>query len=192
MAGESVRPSLLFVCTANMCRSPLAAALARRALSDAGAEVASAGFLPGGHQIPADTVRVATGLGVRLESHQSTQLTPGILALADLVITMTRQQARDLVADDAELWPRVFTIKQFARWITRHRPPAAGLSRAWLEAEASGRHPVEMLGADPDDDVIDPMGHHPRVWNAVAHELVSAVDEIAAALRPRLSSPSTP
>lgn len=54
-------PRVLFICTANRCRSPLAEQLMRRALQrlQVDALVASAGFLPGGFATPSVGVRVA-------------------------------------------------------------------------------------------------------------------------------------
>ena len=148
--------SLLFVCTANMCRSPLAAAMMRRAVaSDRTVEVASAGRLPGGNRVPETGIRVGAERGLDLREHVSTQLEPALLGTADVVLTMTREQARDLVAEDVELWPRVFTVKQFARWLAENPVPAEGLSAAWLSEQASARRGLELIGADDADDVRD-------------------------------------
>ena len=93
---------ILFVCTGNTCRSPLAEAICRKLLaeklgcrvdqlSDRGYEVQSAGisaFL-GGRASP-DAVAVGRELGVDLEPHISQPLTPQLLQLADMVFTMGR------------------------------------------------------------------------------------------------------
>ena len=52
--GESYEPRILFVCTANRCRSPMAAALLRRDLAALGldVDVRSAGLLTPGHAVP--------------------------------------------------------------------------------------------------------------------------------------------
>lgn len=194
-AGAEAPAALLFVCTANMCRSPLAAALARRALAGAAVDIDSAGMLPGGRPVPDTGQKVAAAHGLDLRAHRSAELDSALLERADVVLTMTRAQARELVVQQPELWPRVFTVKQFARWLPMHRPHADGVSRAWLVAAAAHRAPGELLGEDPDDDTQDPMGRSARVWRAVTGELGAAIDEIAVALRPGLrdvSPPSTP
>lgn len=84
---------LLFVCTGNTCRSPMAEAIARRRVQERGwahFEVASAGVaaFPGS---PASdgAVRIAEARGLDLSGHGSTPLTPEIADGADLILTMT-------------------------------------------------------------------------------------------------------
>ncbi|WP_022882150.1 arsenate reductase/protein-tyrosine-phosphatase family protein [Gryllotalpicola ginsengisoli] len=175
------RPAILFVCTANRCRSPLAAALMRAVLPDDAAEVTAAGLLPGGEPMPEAGLKVAAEFGLDLRGHVSRRLDVGTARSADVVLTMTRHQAREVVAELPELWPRVFTAKQFTRWLTQH-PPVAGLTRDWLSAEAADRSPLELLGADPADDIEDPMGKSAGTWRRVAGELLSAADQLAGAL----------
>jgi protein arginine phosphatase len=93
-APESPRPfHLLFVCTGNTCRSPLAMALAQRALRERGwtrVEVRSAGVAayPGG---PASqgSIRAAERHGIDLRPHRAVQLTRDLVAWSDLVLTMS-------------------------------------------------------------------------------------------------------
>lgn len=92
--SEPTKPvHILFVCTGNTCRSPLALALARRALEKRGwtrVEVRSAGVAaqPGG---PASegSIRAAARHGLDLRSHRATQLTRELVGWADLILTMS-------------------------------------------------------------------------------------------------------
>ncbi|HXV85707.1 MAG TPA: low molecular weight protein arginine phosphatase [Gemmatimonadales bacterium] len=85
---------LLFVCTGNICRSPLAEAIARRELQRrerGDVEVASAGT-GAWDGAPASEGAYLVGLehGLDLSSHRARLLTRETVAEADLVFTMAR------------------------------------------------------------------------------------------------------
>jgi protein-tyrosine-phosphatase len=88
--------NVLFVCGGNTCRSPLAAAIAARAVAERGSaiEVASAGVRarPGA---PASTEAqaVAAEHGLDLSAHHSRRLDAELVAWADLLVAMTSEQA---------------------------------------------------------------------------------------------------
>lgn len=83
---------LLFVCTGNTCRSPLAAAVARAMAAARGLalSVDSAGIAARAGSPASEGAREAAARrGYGLDDHVSRQLTPGDLAAADLVLAMT-------------------------------------------------------------------------------------------------------
>lgn len=89
---------LLFVCSGNTCRSPLAEAIARaeagrRGLADV--ECRSAGtFAWDGQPAAANGILVGRERGLDLETHRSRELDPGLLAWADLVLAMDASHAQ--------------------------------------------------------------------------------------------------
>lgn len=164
------RAEVLLVCRANQCRSPFAQAIATRLGAARGIHFASAGLLPGGHSTPATGRAVARKLGFDLEHHRSRQVDAAQLDRYDLILTMGRDQARDLLIERDDIWPRLFTLKQFARWAPAHARPPQTTVRAWLDA-APDRPRRSVIGADPADDVADPMGAPARTWRRMATEL---------------------
>ncbi len=101
---------VLFVCTGNTCRSPLAEGLAKKLLSERlgcspdelprrGVWVLSAGVSAhGGGAASEESVAVAAEFGIDLGGHQSRSVNPELLAAADDVIAMTRGHAHALAS----------------------------------------------------------------------------------------------
>ncbi|MFK7789966.1 MAG: low molecular weight protein arginine phosphatase [Phycisphaeraceae bacterium] len=93
--------SVLFVCTGNTCRSPMAEALAKHALSqmkgvpveqleEAGVRIRSAGVMTGGGSpASAQAVEAMGKVGIDLTGHTSSQLTEDLIQDADAIYTMT-------------------------------------------------------------------------------------------------------
>lgn len=93
--------NILFVCTGNTCRSPMAEALARDELARRGwphVSVASAGVAAtGGTEASPAAVVVARRHGLDLSRHASQTLSPRLIGWADLILTMSPSQL-DVVA----------------------------------------------------------------------------------------------
>jgi tRNA threonylcarbamoyl adenosine modification protein (Sua5/YciO/YrdC/YwlC family) len=119
---EATARSLLFVCSGNRCRSPMAAAfaadlLARRAgvtvhdLLDAGYRVGSAGTgCLRGQPATAEAVAAALRYGCDLTSHRSRPLTPSLIEDADEIYVMTAEHKASILAFAAEATDRVRLI----------------------------------------------------------------------------------
>lgn len=84
---------LVFVCTGNTCRSPLAEALARRYADERGwthLDVASAGVAAGtGQPASAGSLGAANQVGLDLTGHGSTPLTSEVVDASDLILVMS-------------------------------------------------------------------------------------------------------
>jgi len=88
---------LLFVCTGNTCRSPLAQGLARKVFADWDVEVHSAGIYAWeGDQASPHVLRILEEKGIDLKDHRARKLLPEWLEDADWVIPMTQEQERFL------------------------------------------------------------------------------------------------
>ena len=106
--------AVIVVCTGNVCRSPIAEGLLRRATEHrpigAPITVSSAGTA-GWEGSPAtpEAVEAAAERGVDISGHIATRLRPGMAAGADLVLCMAREH-RDLIArDEPEAAGRAFS-----------------------------------------------------------------------------------
>lgn len=100
MTGQSpATPMLLFVCTGNICRSPMAHAIANDVARSSGVDVRveSAGVAAlSGHGIH-ESARIALeALGLDFSTHRARQITREQVGRASLVITATKRQRDDL------------------------------------------------------------------------------------------------
>ena len=99
-AESSVSPPLLlFVCAGNICRSPMAQAIATEALAAAGvaAVVESAGLTAlVGHEAHSMARKALGEIGLGIDDHRARQITRSLVDGATLVITATDRQRDDL------------------------------------------------------------------------------------------------
>ena len=97
---------ILFVCTGNTCRSPMAEAIARSVATERGltdVRFSSAGVGAWDGAPPSDgAMLVALERGLDLSAHRSRLLTPEIVAAADLVLAMSESHVPRIVAMGGE------------------------------------------------------------------------------------------
>jgi protein-tyrosine phosphatase len=158
---------VLVLCTANVCRSPMGAALLARRLDRLGVPVPvrSSGML--GDGVPPDPAAVAVmaGYGIEIAPHRSRVARPADLAQACLVLAMARENLRYAVVTEPAAWPRAFTLKELIRRGERIGPRAPGEPfAAWLDRAHAGRVRTSLLGDSADDDIPDPTGAPVRAY----------------------------
>lgn len=191
MTTTADRPLILFVCTGNICRSPLAERLTTHLLGDAAAgfRVESAGTraLVGQPMDPQAAQQLA-GLGGTAAGHTARQLTADLLREADLVLTATRRHRSQVV----EMFPGVvhhtFTVRQLGRILEgapeRVRPKRARPDPIHDLLHATTQRRGLARPADPgDDDIDDPYGRTRRDQQRSAEQQVPALTTLAAFLR---------
>ena len=169
---------ILVVCTANVCRSPMAAALLARHCAAAGVDVqvASAGTEGGRLPVDPEAVRVMAEHGLDIAGHRSRRLDRAMVEVEGehLVIAMTRDHVRTVATMASGAFRRTFTAKELARRI-------AALEVVTLDALNEGRSARDLMGKDARDDVADPYGRSLDEHRACAAVLDDAMRLVAAA-----------
>jgi L-threonylcarbamoyladenylate synthase len=146
---------LLFVCTGNTCRSPLAEVLARRALEKKGwgrrVEVRSAGVaaFPGDPASDGSRI-VAREVGLDLSNHRAAAVDDDLVDWADLILTMS---------------PHHLTVLQRV---------GAGARTALITAFAEGRD--TPLGSG--EGVSDPIGGEVGRYRETREQLEELIDRV--------------
>ena len=176
-------PRVLVVCTANVCRSPMAAALLSHRLQESGlhADVSSAGVRGGRLPLDPRAVAALAALGVPLNDHVSRQLNPEMIETdgADLVITMAREHLRFVSTMSRASFRRTFTLPELVRRAASlGAPDELDGFDAWIRRVGEGRRPSELMGSSDGDDVEDPYGRGP----AAARRTAAQIDAMIGAL----------
>jgi len=142
---------VLFVCTANICRSPFMQLLTDH-LAAGGLEVSSAGTHGfDGRPIDAEMTGPLLTRGVgpaTLEGFRSRPLTPDLVAGADVVLTAEAAHRKFILEELPGALPKVFTLGQLAAAVA----DADGATGADVVRAIGARRPP----ADPALDVPDP------------------------------------
>jgi protein-tyrosine-phosphatase len=112
-------PNILFVCTANQFRSPIAEAYFTRKLTSTGAAgtwtVGSAGtWTPAGMPAHPQAVEAAAKLGLDLSAHRTREVSAEMLAAADLIVVMEHSHKEALEAEFPAVRGRVVLLGSLA------------------------------------------------------------------------------
>ncbi|NLU79703.1 low molecular weight phosphatase family protein [Micromonospora sp. HNM0581] len=172
---------VLFVCHANLCRSPMAEYAARRLLAGRPVTVASAGTdaVEGLAMHPfAATITAETGDDPA--SFRSRRLLPEHLTEAVLVLTATRRQRSICTALAPAALHRTFTLRQFGRLAAVAEPPdeVDDPVGAAVAAAALARGRLQPALGDA-DDLQDPVGGTPDDFRRCAEEIHRALRPLA-------------
>jgi protein-tyrosine phosphatase len=191
---------VLVVCTANICRSPVAEALLESYLArvggPAGADVVvtSAGTHARMDDAAAPPmVDLCDTWGLDIAPHRSRKATPAVVAAQDLIITMEVRH-RDIISRLAPgVGERTFTLTELAGLLalTRHLLPAAGSEagpglgprlRAVVGIARAARVRVAVDAPDVDDPYGGPLDGYAACASLLADTVTQLGDDLQMAL----------
>ncbi|MCB1037992.1 MAG: hypothetical protein KDA94_00440 [Acidimicrobiales bacterium] len=180
-ANYDRRIDVVFVCTGNICRSPMAAALLRARLETIApqVEVGSAGILFDGRRAEPNAVKAMRHLDLDIGDHRAQTVTLDLLEPASLILGMERAQVRFWLGLSEDLFHRSFTLPEFVRSAAVFGPrPEGEPLRSWVERIGATRPRVAYEHDDPLTTVADPMGGSRRRFRECADELAGLIDEL--------------
>jgi protein-tyrosine-phosphatase len=187
-----------FVCEANQARSPVAAALfaaelrTRRELDGSRWRVDSAGvFATAGVPALPAMQDLAAARGLDLSAHRSRGLDEHMTAVADLLLTMTREQADLIGARTTGVVTRCFVLDELVALLAAVRDEPVPTGDVDGSTAVTGLPPASrdrVLAAHarrpfrrprPDDDVADPLEGSGVTPEATFDRLATSIDALA-------------
>jgi protein-tyrosine phosphatase len=196
---------ILFVCHANLCRSPMAERLARRTLvqrlghAGEAVDVVSAGTHARGDE-PMHPLagRVLGEFDCDDAGFRSRRLDESMVAHAGLILTATRTQRAACVMFDPTAVRRTFTIPQFGRYAARLSarglaalPSPSDRLRAMIEQLSVVRGGLPVPSAEA-DELADPVQSPIQGFRRCAGEIQSVLEVMAELIAPTQPTPSPP
>jgi protein-tyrosine phosphatase len=178
---------LLYVCTGNVCRSPVAERLTRCGLAARLGEEASRIVVESagtwGHEgspMEPHAAETLATYGGTADGFSGRELLAEHVVAADVVLTATREHREHVIALDPASIRRVFTLKELARLaraVDPDRLPTADvvLRARSLVREASTLRRRVRARTPADDDVADPYGAPMYAYRTCASEIAAAV-----------------
>ena len=182
MSDQQGSVEIVFVCTGNRARSPLAEALLQRRLADTAVRVVSRGTTDiGPAGVLPEMMHAARGLGADLAAHVARPLARGELANSSLVVGFEPSHVASAVVDGKASADVAFTLLELLSTLERlgkpdmSRDPVAGLGDLVRRAHAH-RPGGDRLRAP---SIADPLGASQETFDRLAADIAAMVDSLA-------------
>lgn len=182
--------NVLVVCTGNLNRSALGAALLRTwagwylpAPLAAQLHVTSAGLAaPVGDPMRRRTRAIAEALGAEASDHRAVQITEDAIRAADLVLVAEAGQRDKVLGFVPGALRSTFTIREAGAIAAALPESSSPTSIADLRARLAEIGANRALANAAETDIVDPQGKDDDAYRAMAREEVPALARLAAVL----------
>ncbi|MNJ54132.1 Low molecular weight protein-tyrosine-phosphatase YwlE [compost metagenome] len=182
---------ILFVCTGNTCRSPMAEGIFRKLARERGieVEVSSAGVAAmGGMPISRHAEGVLKDLGIE-DQITSTQLHAELIEWADLILTLTQGHKRQAIATFPAKADKIYTLKEYVEEDEVVLAEQAELRQLIADLELSRalgqgldglkeQRIRQLLQRMPQYDISDPFGGSRQDYEITAKEIRAALEKL--------------
>jgi protein-tyrosine phosphatase len=169
---------ILFVCTGNVCRSPIAEFLLREAAEGADdLHLSSAGTSAlVGNSMDDGSAAILSELGIDSSAHRARQFEPWMALGADLILTAELEHRDTVMTAVPDAFRRTFTMKEFARLV-----PHAGTGTP-PEIIARAAQIRGIYGAVPRklDEIPDPYRGGLAKAKVTAREILASLTPLVA------------
>jgi len=114
--SKDARFRVLFVCTGNTCRSPMAEYILRSRFQKGNVDITSCGTFAGGGIHPSENaVRIMKEIGIDITKHRSQKFTDELIEWADLILVMEPSERIDILAFSPFADLKTFYLKTFGK-----------------------------------------------------------------------------
>lgn len=140
---------VLFICTGNTCRSPMAEGILKKIAREKGLDIeaASSGiFADRGSSAALNAIDSLADIGIDIRKHASQGVTEDIIDKSDLILTMTASHKDILVSNYPDKKYKIFMLNEYA------------------------------FGKEK--DIQDPFGGNKAIYDMARDEIIYAIEKI--------------